>query len=341
MSVREVHLLIALPDFPVGMAQLRTLVPRGTVERIEPYPRGTILPPSLLAPCSILVADFPPSNYSEMRELEWIQLGSAGYQQLRGMPLRSRRIRVTNASGVNDVPIAEWCLLMMLLFERDLPAMLQLRAKRAWVREPRFQSELRGRRVGIIGYGSIGREVARLSRMAGLEVWALNRSPIGRRGYRFAVAGTGDPDGELPHRTFRMEELDQFLPHLDYLVLSAALNSGSRGLLSEQELRLLSPHTVLLNPARADLVDETALVRSLRDGWIRGAALDSHYREPLPEDDPFWDLERVVLTPHISGSTGSPQYQQRLWELTACNLRRFLHDQPLLNEVSWEDLDAG
>jgi len=124
------------------------------------------------------------------------------------------------------------------------------------------------------------------------------------------------------------------------LILTAALNPGSHDLLGARELRLLPPRAVLLNPARAHLVDETALLRALRAGWIAGAALDSHYREPLSTDDPFWELRNVVITPHISGSGGSPHYQSRLWELFALNLERYLAGQPLLNEVSWSDLDA-
>jgi phosphoglycerate dehydrogenase-like enzyme len=340
MSHQSISVLIALPDFPEGMARVRALVADDALARIDPYGPGTELPGELIRERTVLCAEHPPANLDQMDRLEWIQLGSAGYQQVSGLPLRTRGIRVTNASGVNDVPIAEWCLLMMLLFERDLPAILRLREERSWDRRAEFQAELRGRRVGIVGYGSIGREVARLCRAAGLEVWVVNRSPVGPRPERFAPAGTGDPMGTLPNRTFGLQEIDQFLPQLDYLILTAALNARSRGLLGERELRLLPSTAVLLNPARADLVDEAALLRALREGWIAGAALDSHYREPLPTDDPIWEVANVVVTPHIAGSIGSPHYQSRLWELFALNLERYLDDRPLLNEVSWSDLDA-
>jgi phosphoglycerate dehydrogenase-like enzyme len=296
------------------------------------------LPPGLLATAGVLVSDFPPTNFADMGALRWIQLGSAGYTQLAGLPLAEKGVRVTNASGVNDVPIAEWCVLQMLAIERDLPGLLKVQEARSWDRQARFQSELRGARVGIIGYGSIGRQVARVSRALGLEVWALNRTPIGPAGNRYVPAGTGDLDGTLPQRTFTMGELDDFLPHLDYLVLTAALNANTRGLLGERELRLLPPHAVLLNPARALLVDEQALGRALREGWIAGAAIDAQYREPMPPDDPVWDWPNTVLTPHISGSTLSPQREERLWDLVAQNLARYRTGEPLMNEIPPADL---
>ena len=121
---------------------------------------------------------------------------------MRGLPLRARGVRVTNASGANDVPIAEWCLTMMVMFERDFRRLLDNQRAHIWDRDARFQSELRGRRVGIIGYGNIGREVGRVCRCLGLELWAMDRAPIGPRPDRYAPPGTGDPEGVLPHRKF-------------------------------------------------------------------------------------------------------------------------------------------
>jgi phosphoglycerate dehydrogenase-like enzyme len=247
---------------------------------------------------------------------------------------------VTNASGANDVAIAEWCILMILTLERNFPEMVALQRERRWERTLQFQSELRGKRVGIIGYGNIGRETARLCRAHGMEVWAMNRGPIRPRSDRYLVPGTGDPEAVMPSRTFLIDQMDDFLPHLDYLVLTTALNAGSEALLGERELSLLPSTAAVINPARAHLVDEQALVRSLRDGQIAGLAIDSHYREPMPPDDPFWTLPNTIVTPHISGSGGSPQYLPRVWELFATNLDRFRSGLPLLNMVPHADLAA-
>jgi phosphoglycerate dehydrogenase-like enzyme len=272
--------------------------------------------------------------------MEWIQLGSAGHEQVADLPLRSRGIRVTNASGVNDIPIAEWCLMMMLVFERRLRELFTLQEARTWSRDAKFQVELRGRRVGIIGYGNIGRETARLCRSFGMEVWAMNRGGVGPRPLKYVPVGSGDVEGLLPHCSFDLDDMGKFLPSLDYLVVTAALNPATTGFLGERELGLLPPSAVIVNPARAHLIDEAALVGALREERIAGIALDAHYREPLPPDDPFWRLPNAVLTPHISGSSESPQYLRRVWDLFASNLERYLSGDALLNEVSWTDLRA-
>jgi phosphoglycerate dehydrogenase-like enzyme len=333
--------LVAIPIEAAYLANLQAIAPDWDFECIEPFPTGAVLPPELIDRCAVLISDFAPARVDSMTGLKWIQLGSAGYMQLAGLPLEAMGVRVANASGVNDVPIAEWCLLMMFAFVRDVPALLRAQQDREWDRRARFQAELRGSRVGIIGYGGIGRQVARICEAVGLEVWAINRTPIGPTPHKFAPAGTGDPEGTIPHRTFTMDQIDEFLPHLDYVVLTAALNNKTRNLLGERELRLLPPSAVILNPARAQLIDEGALQRALREGWIAGAAIDSHYREPLSADDPTWDVPNVILTPHISGSTLSPYREARLWDLVARNIERYRAGRPLLNEIAWTDLRTG
>jgi phosphoglycerate dehydrogenase-like enzyme len=287
---------------------------------------------------TVLLCEIPPANVAAMASLEWIQLGSAGYEQLGGLSLRARGVRVTNASGANDVPIAEWCLAMMIMFERDLRGMLKNQWALRWDRSARFQSELRGRRVGIIGYGNIGREVGRVCRCLGLEVWAMDRMPIGPRPERFTPSGTGDPDGALPHRKFTTDQMVSFLPSLDYLILAMPLTFDTRGIIGKRELRLLPSRAVLLNPARGPLVDEAALLAALREGWIAGAALDAHYRYPLPPEHPLWSMPNVILTPHISGSSAGREFLPRVWDLFAENLARYLDGRPLLNELSADEL---
>ncbi|HKG24385.1 MAG TPA: D-2-hydroxyacid dehydrogenase [Thermomicrobiales bacterium] len=339
MDRTSLEVLVAMPVEAAGLARVKKLAGVADVACIEPFGPDDEVPAGMLRHRTVLFADFAPRNLAEMTALRWIQLGSAGYEQMVGLPLREMGVRLTNASGVNDVAIAEWCVLMMLAFERDLAAVLSLQARHVWDRPARFQSELRGRRVGIVGYGNIGRETARLCAALGLEVWAMNRGPIGPRPHRYGPPGTGDPTGSLPARRFDVGQVAEFLPVLDYLIVTVALTPGSRHLLGERELNLLPPSAVLLNPSRAQVVEEQALLRALRTGRIAGAALDSHYREPLPPDDPFWDLPNVVITPHISGSGASPHYRRRLWELFAVNLEHFARGEPLLNEIVWSDLE--
>jgi phosphoglycerate dehydrogenase-like enzyme len=332
------HIVITVPTWPDGLRKVQELAAGGMVQLLDPPRAPEPWPAQLVRDGTVLLCEVPPPNAGDMPYLAWVQLSSAGYEQLRGLPLLGRGVRVTNASGANDVPIAEWCLTMMVMFERDVRGLLRNQQAHAWDRDARFQSELRGRRVGIMGYGNIGREVARVCRCLGLEVWAMDRSPIGPRPNRYAPPGTGDPEGVLPHRTFTIDAMADFLPHLDYLILTMPLTLATRGIVGERELRLLRPSAYLLNPARGPLVDESALLAALREGGIAGAALDTHYQYPLPPEHPLWDMPNVVLTPHISGSSAGREFLPRVWDLFAQNLQRYLTGLPLLNELSAEDL---
>lgn len=166
----------------------------------------------------------------------------------------------------------------------------------------------------------------------------MGHRPIGLRTNHYTIPGTGDPDGTIPSQTFTLDQLDVFLPELDYLALTLPLNSATRGIIGERELRLLRPSAVLLNPARGHLVDEAALLRALREQWFAGAALDTHFQYPLPPEHPLWSLPNAILTPHISGSNGSRHYLSRLWDLFAQNIERYLRDEPLLNELATKEL---
>ena len=337
------QIIASVPPWAPGLEKERELPAGGSVSFVDLRSRDPSLtpgewPPQLIRDATVLLCEVPPSNSSEMHSLEWIQLGSAGYEQLHGLPVAARGVRVTNASGATDVPSAEGCLTMMIMFERDFRRLLDNQRACAWDRDARFQSELRGRRAGIIGYGNIGREVGRVCRCLGLEVWAMDRTPIGPRPNRYAPPGTGDTEGVLPHRKFTTDRMPDFLPHLDYLILAMPRTMNTRGLIGERELRMLPPHAVLLNPARGPLVDEASLLTALREGWIAGAALDAHYHYPLPPEHPLWAMPNVILTPHISGSSAGRAFLPRVWELFAENLERYLAGRPLLNELHPDEL---
>jgi phosphoglycerate dehydrogenase-like enzyme len=332
------HIVVSVPPWPEGEQKVQELVTGGTIQLVDPALQPGAWPIDLIRAGTVLLCEIPPANAGDMISLEWIQLGSAGYEQLRGLPLRARGVRVTTASGANDVPIAEWCFTMMVMFERDFRRLLANQRARVWDRDARFQSELRGRRAGIIGYGNIGREVGRMCRCLGLELWAMDRAPIGPRPHRYVPPGTGDPEGVLPHRKFVTDQMADFLPYLDYLILTMPLTLATRGIIGERELRMLPPSAVLLNPARGPLVDEAALLAALREGWIAGAALDAHYYYPLPPEHPLWAMPNVILTPHISGSSAGREFLPRVWELFAENLARYLAGRPLLNELSAAEL---
>lgn len=333
-------IVVAQPVVADPLQTVRELVPGSRVEVIEPYGRDAMLAEDLATRCTILFADLPPANLDAMTGLRWMQLGSHGYGQLAGHRLPNGTV-VTNASGVNDIPIAEWCVLMMLALIRRFDAMLAAQHEHAWDRRADFQAELRGKRVGIWGYGNIGRELTRLARALGLKVSALSRGGAGDRGLRYHGAGEAPEVPVLPDRVFRPGEEPEFLAELDFLVTTLPLTAQTSGLVDAAALGCLPRSAFVLNPARAGIIDEQALLRALRDGTIAGAALDDHYRTPMPDDDPFWDLPGTLVTAHISGSTASPYFLPRIWDLFSTNLQRFVAGLPLLNVIAREDLDLA
>jgi phosphoglycerate dehydrogenase-like enzyme len=325
---------------PTALQRLRSL-PNIQVDVIETEEEElTVLPAERIRSVHILFCTFPPKNFSDMTSLELVQLSSVGYEQLYGLGLTERLIRACNALGVFDVPIAEWNLAMMVNLARDLPSMLRNQQAGLWDRSAAFQREIRGSVVGIWGYGGIGRETARLCKTLGLTVHVLSRCGVKPRENIYRVPHTGDPDGSLPDRVYLGGEAKEFLRSLNFLILSMPLTKSTNGIIGERELKLLPTHAFVLNPARGPLIQEGALLQALREGWIAGAALDTHYYYPMPEDHPLWRLPNVIMTPHISGSVQSPHFKHRIWDIFVQNVERYLTKQPLLNELASSALEG-
>jgi phosphoglycerate dehydrogenase-like enzyme len=252
--------------------------------------------------------------------------------------LAERGIRASNSRGCFDTAITEWNLAMMVMLTRDVRQMMRNQEAAVWDVSGAFQQEIRGRTVGLWGYGGIGRETARVARQLGMQVHVLTRNGIRPRREIYLLPGTGDPEGVLPHRTFTAEQSNEFLAGLDYLIVAMPLTSSTDGLIGEGELRALPRTAFVLNPARGPIIREEALLRALREGWIAGAALDTHYQYPLPPGHPLWKFPNVILTPHISGSGKSIRFPERLWDLFVRNLQRLGSGQNLLNELTPAEL---
>lgn len=326
-----------LIDVPVEPAALAVMQASGCCEidcLVPPAETARPVEPARLRNADVLFCSLPPTNFSDMAAVRWVQLASAGYSQLFGLGLPARGIRASNCRGCFDVPIAEWVIAMMVNLARDLRQLIRNQDAAVWDRSAVFQRELRGMTIGLWGYGGIGRETARLARHMGLNVHALTRSGVQPRRETFCVPGTGDPPGVLPHRVFQAGEELTFLSGLDFLVVALPLTKATEGLIGERELQALPRTAWLLNPARGPIIQEAALLRALRENWIAGAALDTHYQYPMPPEHPLWRFPNVIFTPHISGSTLGPRFKQRLWEIFSLNVERFIHGRPLLNELT-------
>jgi len=336
------HLYVHDVVDPQALGRLRALPGlRVTVEENLDEQETWSLPGEMAGGVHALLTSYAPANLRAMTALEWIQISSVGYTQLVGLGLPDAGVRACNARGIFDVPIAEWNVSMMVNLARDLRGMIRNQEAGVWDRAARYQQEVRGAVVGIWGYGGIGRETARLCKAMGMRVHVLSRAGVQPRAGVYCVPGTGDPEGLLPDRVFLPEEREAFLRGLDILLISMPLTDQTRGIVGEAELRALPERAFVLNPARGPIVNEAALLRALREGWIAGAALDTHYIYPMPPDHPLWSFPNVIMTPHISGSTLSPHFKGRLWDILAANVDRWLSGRPLLNELAPAQLRGG
>lgn len=305
-----------------------------------PEEKGRELPSEVIVDADVLFCTIPPTNHAVMQKLKWIQIASVGYTQLFGLDLPKRGVRATNARGCFDVPIAEWNISMMVNLVRDMRQLIRNQESATWDRSAIFQRELRGSTVGLWGYGGIGRETARLAKQMGLRVHVMTRNGVEPIRNIYTVAGTGDAEGKLPDRVFKKGEELEFLSGLDYLILGLPLTKATECLIGERELQALPKHAFVLNPARGPIIQQEALLRALREKWIAGAALDTHYQYPMPPEHPLWKFPNVIFTPHISGSSLSPNFKQRLWEIFSLNVERLAKGEPLLNELTVPQLNG-
>jgi glyoxylate/hydroxypyruvate reductase A len=248
--------------------------------------------------------------------LRWIQLSSSGVGHLvEQMGLGESPIVVTNAAGVHATPLAEFVLLAMLYFAKRMPRVLADQRRHHW---ERFALDtLPGKTLGIVGFGHVGRAIARLARGAGLRIVAVRRTP---------GALAGSPDVDVVHPPAGLRTL---LRESDYVALIVPLTPETTGLLGKSDLAAMKPGAVLINVGRGQLVDEGALVDALRSGHLGGAALDVFAGEPLPAASPLWDLPNVLVTPH-SMSTALGE-NELLVDLFCDNLRRYLSGEALRN----------
>ena len=214
-------------------------------------------------------------------------------------------IKVTNTPGFSAISVAEHTLALMMAAARRIPEQeKELRAGR-WTRLP--MTQLHGKRLGVIGFGNIGRQFAALAKGIGMKVWAWTFNPGAQRAEDAGI---------------QFVELDQLLSQSDVIAVTIKASEKTRGLISRQALEKMKPSCILVNTARASIVDTAAMMEALRAGKLAAAALDVYDQEPLPADDPILSLPNVVLSPHNAGMT--PEAIERGNEMLVENVISFL-----------------
>lgn len=250
-------------------------------------------------------------------KLRWIQTTSIGTDKFEeaGVP---GQVTFTNAAGLKGRTVAEHAIALLLARVHALPQMERARAAEHWARdELRGQvSSVEGKTLLLLGYGSIGQEIARKAKAFDAKVVALNRS------------GEGGPPADA---VAPISALGKWLPEADFVVCTLPLSVETKHLIGRQEFAEMKPDALLVNVGRGPVIDQAALTEALQKKDISGACLDVFEAEPLPEGDPLWRQPNLILSPHVAG-TGGP-LAQRFAALISENLSRFRDGRSLLNEV--------
>ena len=256
--------------------------------------------------------------------LKWIAYWSAGLDGKITQQIRERKLLLTNASGVHGPNIAEHVMAMMLMFTRRMEVHMRSQINQVWERRMPVErppaAELNGQTLGIIGLGRIGEALVVRARAFGMNVVAVKRDPTVR--YRSEADAA-------PDRLSGMEGLPALLSESDHVCVALPHTPQTHHLIDGNKLALMKPTAYLYNIARGAIIDEGALTAALSEGRIAGAGLDVFEEEPLPQSSPLWNMQNVIITPHVSGLT--PHYFDRFAKLFAGNLRRYLACESLNN----------
>ena len=302
----------------VGDADMAELTRRFPTVEFRPVDDDAALPAAVADAEVFAGFIFPADLFSAARRLRWVHSASAGIEANLFPALVDSDVVLTNAAGLHSVNIPEHCLALMLSLARNFHVAYRLKARREWNRFEVIAGgggmrELAGANVAILGAGAIGAALARLTHALGMRVRVLRR----RAG--LPVEGAEDVVGP--------EALLSLLSWADFVVLAAPLTEDTRGLIDARALAAMKSSAHLVNVGRGELVDDAALVEALRRGAIAGAGLDVFADEPLPASSPYWTLDNVIITPHVSGYM--PDFLGRQLRRFADNLERFLAGRPL------------
>jgi len=247
--------------------------------------------------------------------LRWIQWGGAGVDAVLFPELVASEVLLTNARGVFDRAMAEYTLALILAFGKEFSETYTAQREHRW--SYRLTELAAGRSVLVVGVGSIGREIARMLKRMDFVVSGVGRS-----------ARDADPDFGDIHGA---SDLSRCLPEADYVVLITPLTPKTHSLFGTAQFSAMKPSARFINLGRGELVDEGALLEALQGGQIAGAGLDVFCTEPLPADSPFWDLDNVIVSPHMSGDYRG--HQEAMADVFLENFERFRDGRELLNLI--------
>lgn len=332
-----IEVLMTLQYPPEQVARLKAISSRLNIT-VLPAMKAEEIPAEVWARTEVLYTDSVVPAPAQAPNLRFIQFHYAGVDFAADAPImRKPDLIAATLSGAMSTGVAEYAVAMLMALGHHLPDLLGNQAKAEWPQE-RWERltpvELRGSTVGLVPYGSISREIARLLVPFDVSILAAKRNAMDPTDHGYMPEGLGDPEGNLFKRLYPIEALKSMLKECDFVVVSLPLTPETRGLIGAAELAALKPGAYLVDCGRGWVIDQPALIQALQEKRIAGAALDVFPQEPLPPENPLWRMPNVIITPHIAGV--SKNYDLRAATMFAENLRRYIEGAAIYNRFDPE-----
>jgi len=337
MTTEPVQILITMPFTDQQIEKITSISPLLKVSAIRAHQPDEI-PEDVWARTQVLYTDSVLPEPEMVPHLKWIQFHYTGIDYAINKPIMSKPdLLVTTMSGANAPQMAEYAVSMMLVLGANVKLMIENQSKSTWPDrrwEHYKQHELRGSTVGLIGYGSINREIARLLQPFQVSILAAKRDLKQLKDDGYFPEGTGDPEGNLFTRLYPAQALKSMLKECDFVVAALPLTSATRNMIGADDFAAMKNTAYFIDLSRGGITDLAALKEALEKKVIAGAVVDVFPEEPLPANSPLWKVPNLMISPHVGGV--SPHYNNRAVDLFCTNLRRYLEKAPLFNRFEAE-----
>lgn len=337
MSETTIEVLMTLPYPPEQVERLKAVSSRLNITVI-PAIKPEDIPAEVWARTEVLYTDRILPSAAQAPNLRYIQFHYAGMDSAAEAPiLRKPDLVAATMSGAMSSQVAEYSVAMLMALGHHLPDLMDYQARAEWPHDrwDRLNPvELHGSTVGLVPYGSISREIARLLVPFNVTILAAKRNAMDPTDRGYMPEGLGDPEGNLFKRLYPIEAIKSMFKECDFVVISLPLTPQTRGMIGAAELAALKPGAYLVDCGRGWVIDQPALIQALQEKRIAGAALDVFPQEPLPADNPLWRLPNVIITPHIAGV--SRNYDLHAATLFVENLRRYIEGVAIYNRFDPE-----
>jgi phosphoglycerate dehydrogenase-like enzyme len=260
-------------------------------------------------------------TFLSAKKLKWIHGAYVGIDNLLFPEILKSKVLLTSSRGIHGDTVSDHAMAMILAFAKGLVPGWTCKKQKKWcpvdVMRKRFEPQ--DKLLGIVGFGTIGQSLARKAKAFGMKVMATKNRV--KRGEKIKYVD----------RLFPRDKFREFLCTADFVVLTVPLTKETHHMIGAGELNCMKDTAILINVARGGVVDEKALIRALQEKKITGAGMDVFEEEPLSPESKLWDLENVIITPHVAGSRRD--YFKKVGEIFRINLSRYLNKRPLLNSL--------